>query len=135
MAPLAPEFFLEKISMALGIFIHIPMIDQIKKLVGYDPGDFRRGMNKVTKEGAELLNFPMKTKGKVEPLESVKIDQTTKKIEEPKKLETTPITEQTLTNAMMNVHNATKNEKNGTIVISNELQPLEPNDYRYVKIK
>jgi hypothetical protein len=111
------------------------MIDQIKKLVGYDPGDFRRGMNKVTKEGAELLNFPMKTKGKVEPLESVKIDQTTKKIEEPKKLETTPITEQTLTNAMMNVHNATKNEKNGTIVISNELQPLEPNDYRYVKIK
>ena len=108
------------------------MLDAIKKMVGYDPNDMRKTVNKATEIGADAFGFPLKTKGKVEPLESVKIEDIPKKVEEKNNSNETPqLTEQSITTAMINYHNATKNEKNRPIVINNELDQHNPQDYRY----
>jgi hypothetical protein len=108
------------------------MLDAIKKMVGYDPGDMRKTVNKATEIGADAFGFPLKTKGKVQPLESVKIEDTPKKVEEKNNSNETPqLTEQSITTAMINYHNTTKNEKNRPIVINNELDLYKPQDYRY----
>ena len=115
------------------------MLDTIKKMVGYDPGDMRKKTNELTKEGGKILGFetnPNNIKGSPKSLESVKIEDIPKKVEEKNNSnETQPMTKQDFEEITMKVHNATKNDKNGTIVINNELQPVDPNDYRYVKIK
>jgi hypothetical protein len=114
------------------------MLDKIKEMVGYDPGDMRKTTNQLTEMVAKPLGFSINeqnTKGKMEPLESVKIDQTTKKTEENNNSNVQPMTKSDMVVALLEVHNATKNEKNRTITINNELQPIEPNDYRSIKIK
>jgi hypothetical protein len=114
------------------------MLDKIKEMVGYDPGDMRKTTNQLTEMVAKPLGFSINeqnTKGKMGPLESVKIDQTTKKTEENNNSNVQPMTKSDMVVALLEVHNATKNEKNRTITINNELQPIEPNDYRSIKIK
>jgi hypothetical protein len=90
------------------------MLDAIKKMVGYDPGDMRNKVNKVTSEGAELLGFPMKNKGKVEPLESVKVNQTTKKTEEKTNTGNQGMTKQDYEDAQRNFYNSTKNDNSNS---------------------
>ena len=48
--------------------------------------------------------------------------------------QTTGVTEESLTNAMIKAHNATKNDKNKPITINNNLEPMNPNDYLSLKI-
>jgi hypothetical protein len=69
------------------------------------------------------------------PMETIKVGYDYLKGKVTGSNETQPMTKQDFEEITMKVHNATKNEKNGTIVINNELQPVDPNDYRYVKIK
>jgi hypothetical protein len=107
------------------------MIDAIKKMVGYDPGDMRNKVNKVTSEGAELLGFPMKNKGKVEPLESVKVNQTTKKTEETTSSQNQTMTKQDMTQAIVDATNQTKNDRNNSrfMHLTAVVEESNPNGY------
>lgn len=90
------------------------MLDKIKKISGYDPGDFRKVINETTDAAAKGLGFATNSKGKVEPLESVKVDQTTKKTEETSNSGTSSSVKTDLKEAMMEVHNATKNDNSNS---------------------
>jgi hypothetical protein len=94
----------------------------------------RKKVNEVTEQGANLLGFPMNNKGKVEPLESVKVNEPIKKTEEKPNNQSQPITKQDMKEAMMEAHNATKNDKNKPITINNNLEPYTPGSYLELKI-
>lgn len=105
------------------------MVDKIKKLSGYEPGDFRKVINETTDAAAKTLGFSINNKGKVEPLESVKVNQTTKKTEEKQNSSTSSTTKADLKEAMMEVHNATKYEKNNTITLTTVMDENKPGEY------
>ena len=105
------------------------MLDAIKKMVGYDPGDMRKKVNEVTEQGANLLGFPMNNKGKVEPLESVKVNEPIKKTEEKPNNQNQQMTKQDMKEALMEVHTSTKNDKNRPITINNNLEPYTQGSY------
>lgn len=90
------------------------LLDKIKDMVGYDPGTLRKTVNKATEKGADALGFPMKTKGKVEPLESVKVNETTKKTEETTNSQNQAMTRQDMTQAIVDATNQTKNDRNNS---------------------
>jgi hypothetical protein len=107
------------------------MLDQIKKMVGYDPGDMRKTVNKVTEEGAKILGFPTKTKGKVEPLKTVKVEQTTKNTEEKTNSGNQAMTKQDFEDAQRNFYNSTKNDNSNSrfIQLTTVVEESNPGGY------
>ena len=84
----------------------------------------------------ESLNYTNNLKAKVseavsKPMETIKVGYEYLKEKVTGTNETPQLTEQSITTAMINYHNATKNEKNRPIVINNELDQHNPQDYRY----
>ena len=84
-----------------------------------------------TKDGLASI---VKSSAESKKQEALKVDNKTKETPKEGSTQTTAVTEESLTNAMIKAHNATKNDKNKPITINNELQPLNPNDYLSLKI-
>lgn len=66
--------------------------------------------------------------------EPLKVDNKNKKNTTEENNSSGNFTKQDLKEVMMDVHTSTKNDKNRPITINNNLEPVNPNDYLYIKI-
>jgi len=88
-------------------------------------------INRLKAKATDIAN---ESKGTVKTQEALKVDNKTKETPKEGNTQTTAVTEESLTNAMIKAHNATKNDKNKPITINNNLEPMNPNDYLSLKI-
>ena len=88
----------------------------------------------INRLNGKVTDMANESKGTVKTQEALKVDNKTKETPKEGNTQTTGVTEESLTNAMIKAHNATKNDKNKPITINNNLEPMNPNDYLSLKI-
>lgn len=114
-------------------------LEKVQKMAGYETGDLLKTTNKLADTLANKLGVQTGTSKKVKAvpttMDSMKIENrpTTTSVEE-KNTSGNNNLKQQFKEALSEHHLNTKNDKNGNITISNELQPLNPQDYRNITI-